>query len=880
MVVQEPFAVTTFLFTDIEGSTRLWEQEPERMRPALARHDALARSAVEATRGVVVKMTGDGVHAAFGDPLDAVSAALQFQQALVDASATHGIPLQVRCGLHLGVVEARDNDFFGNVVNRAARIMAAAHGGQVLLSQPVATLVGDRLPAGVTLRDLGSVRLRDLSNPERVYQLMHPQLREDFPALRSLEATPNNLPQQVTSFIGRERELADVRRLLHSARLVTLVGAGGLGKTRLSLQAAADVMDDYPDGVWFVELAPLADARLVPQVVASTLGVKEEAGRPVIEALVKYIGDRQLLIILDNCEHLTRACAELVRQVLQAGPHAKVLASSREPLHVAGETIYPLPALGVPDPSQAVTLTLLTQSDGARLFVDRAMAVQPSFQITDRNAGAVAQICHRLDGIPLAIELAAARVRALSVENIVARLHDRFRLLKSGDQTVLPRQQTLRALIDWSYDLLTEPERILLRRLPVFAGGWTLEAAEAVTAGGDLDRADVLDLLTQLVEKSLVALEAAGERYRLLETMRQYAEERLNDSDEESAVRTQHLDYYLDLAEKARPELAGPNQGVWLSRLDLERENVLSAHRWCDRAVGGAEMGLRLINAVKFYWFNRGLLGLGHRVTVESLARPGAQGRNFARSRGLFDAGQLASHMGRYEEAKRYLDESLAIAREIGDQRRVAFVLQPLGFASMGLGDLRAARGYLEEALALAQQQGNKREIAAALNVLAQLHRMEGALDIAEPLYERGLALARELGDRESIAIGLLNLAMVSIGRGAGDRAREMLQDALTIAEEIGSKRESQSVLEISAGLAGLREDWPQAARFFGAAEAQAAETGLHRDPADEAFLAPWVAKARKVLGPAAFTAAEAAGRALSFVEANAEVRAWLFNSR
>jgi non-specific serine/threonine protein kinase len=313
---------------------------------------------------------------------------------------------------------------------------------------------------------------------------------------------------------------------------------------------------------------------------------------------------------------------------------------------------------------------------------------------------------------------------------------------------------------------------------------------------------------------------------------------------------------------------------VWLSRLDLERENILSAHRWCDRADGGAEMGLRLVSAVKPYWFNRGLLGLGYRVTVEALARARAQERNFARSRGLFDAGQLGSYMGRYEEAKPYLDESLAIARDIGDQRRVALVLQPLGLASMGLGDLRAARNYLEEALALAEQQGNKREIAAALNMLAQLHRIEGALDAALPLYERGLSLARDLEDRESIAIGLLNLAIVSIGRGAAGRAQEMLRDALAIAEEIGSKRESQSVLEISTGLAGLREEWTQATRFFGAAEAQAAATGLHRDPADEAFLAPWVAKVRAALHPPVFAAAEA--RALTFVEANAEARAWL----
>ncbi len=868
--------VVTFLFTDIEGSTRLWEQEPERMRPALARHDAIAKAAVARHRGTIVKMAGDGVHAAFNDPLDAVGATLELQQALAAPETTGGIALRIRCGLHAGVDERRDNDFFGRAVNRAARITSVAHGGQVLVSEAVAVLIRERLPADVSLRDLGSVRLRDLAGPERVYQVVHPKLRLDFPALRALEATPNNLPQQVTSFVGRERELAEIAKSLDNARLLTLLGVGGIGKTRLSLQAAANVLEAFPDGVWFVEFAPLADAQLVSQAVASVLGVKEEAGRPIVEALEKHVKDRQLLLILDNCEHLLHACAELAQQLLQSGPRLKILASSREHLHVAGETTYPVPALAVPDPAMVITPAALTQYESVRLLVDRAIAAVPAFQVTGQNAASISEICRRLDGIPLAIELAAARVRALSVENIAARLNDRFRLLTGGSRTALPRQQTLRALIDWSYDLLTESERTLFRRLAVFAGGWTVEAAEAVCASGDVRESDVLDLLANLVEKSLVVLESEGGRYRLLETVRQYAQELLNESGEDAQARTRHLAFYLALAEKAQPELVGPQQGAWLAQLDLERENFLLAHAWAEHAEGGGPKGLRLVSALKPYWINRGLLGLGLRLTVESLMRPEVQTRNLGRCRGLFNAGQLGCWMGRYEEARAYLEESLEIARGIGDKGRIAQVLQPLGMASLGQGDSAAARQYLNEGLALARQLGDKRELAAALNAMAQLQRVEGGLDVAESLYENVIGLARELGDRESIAVGLLNLAMVSIGRGSGGRAREMLLEVLAIAAEIGSKPAGQSALEVSAGLATFRKDWERAARLFGVAEAQTAQTGLHRDPTDEAFLLPLIAKARTALGPADFAAAEASGHALSYEDALAEVLTWL----
>ena len=871
--MSEHSAVATFLFTDIQGSTRLWEQEPERMRAALARHDAIARDAVGSHQGRVVKMTGDGMHAVFDDPLDAVRATILMQCALSESQATNGLQLLVRCGLHTGISERRDNDYFGTAVNRAARIMAAAHGGQILLSGAVATLIGEH-PTGIQLRDLGRARLRDLTSPEHVYQLLHPKLRADFPPLRSLETTPNNIPQQLTSFVGRERELAQGRDLLSRTRLLTLLGVGGLGKSRLSLQIAAEVLEEYPDGVWLVELAPIADERLVPLSVASALGVKEDAGGPVQDALVKHVADRHLLIILDNCEHLISACAHLTKALLQAAAQVRILATSREPLRIAGETTLQLPTLSVPDSGTTPALSELREIDAIRLFLDRAAAADPAFHLDEHNAAAVTEICRRLDGIPLAIELAAARVRGLPVDRIAARLNDRFRLLTGGDRTALKRQQTLRALIDWSHDLLTPPERALFRRLSVFAGGWTLDAAEAVAAGGDVDEADVLDLLTRLIEKSLVAPEADSTRYRFLETIRQYADEQLGKSGEEKDVHMRHLEWYLALFEAGRPNLIGPEQATWLARLDVERENLFAAHRYCDRAPGGGELGMRLMSAVRRYWFDRGLLGLGYRTTMEALTRPCAQAPTPARAAALNDAGQIAAFMGRYAEAQVHLVESLAVTRALGHRQRIGYLLQPLALACMGVGDLAAAREYLDEALVIARESGDAREIAAVLNSLAQIARMGGDLETAEPLYRDVLEIGRDMPDIASFA--LLNLAMVAILRDSTDTAREMLLQVIAICDELDLKLTGQSMMEVSSGLAASRSDWRHATLFFGAAERQAAVSGSHRDPTDEAFLAPLIAKARAALGASAYADAEAAGRAMDYAAAMEAVRSWL----
>lgn len=856
-------ATATFLFTDIEGSARLWEREPGPMQRALARHDAISRAAVSAHRGRLVKTTGDGIHAAFDDPADALQAVLALQRALAGTEAD-GLALKVRCGLHRGPAERRDGDFYGPVLNRAARIMAAAHGGQVLLSQAVADGVAGRLPAGAALLDLGELRLRDLDGAERVHQLQHPALRAQFPPLRALAATPTNLTQPLNSFVGREREQAEIRALLSRTRLLTLLGMGGIGKSRLSLQVAATLLGDYPDGVWLVELAPLGDARRVPHALASVLGVKEDAGRSVTDALLAWVHDRRLLIVLDNCEHLRVACAALAKQLLQAGPGVQVLASSRDVLQVAGETVYPVPALSVPETgrgSAGLDVDALARHEAVRLFLDRAGAVQPAFRLDAGNAGAVAGICRSLDGIPLALELAAARTRALSVQAIAARLADRFRLLVSGDETVLPRQRTLRALIDWSFELLSGPERLLFRRLSVFAGGWTLAAAEAVTAGDGLDPLDVVTLLSNLVDKSLVIMAPAGTRYRMLETVRAYAAEQLADSGEDHAVRLRHLRHHLELAETARPQLAGPEQGHWLAQLDAERDNFLAAHRFSEQVDDSDAPGLRLMHALRPYWINRGELSLGLETALALLARPRLAARDAARCMALFGAGQLSFLAGRHPEAQRHLEECLAIARETGNDAIVARVLQPLGMTCLALRDEAAAARHLDEALQRALAQGDERECASALNARAMLHRLQGRHELAEPLCAQAVAICRRLGDQENIGVGLLSLAMVSLSLGRHEAAQDMLREAAGIAQQTGSQPLLLGALEVAAGLAAARGRWADAAACYGAAQAQRREAGLGRDPADEAFVDGALQAARRALGADEWTAHEARGR-------------------
>jgi len=575
-----PVGTVTFLLTDVEGSTQRWEHAPTPMGVAIARHYELLDAAIVANQGVrpVEQGEGDSVVGAFARASDAIAAALDAQRQLAAEVWPDGAALAVRMAIHTGEAELRDEgNYFGPAVIRCARLRAIARGGQVLVSGPTAEVVGDRLPEGASLTDLGLHRLKDLGRPEHVWELRHPELAGGFGPLRSLDNLPNNLPVQLTTFVGRRAELDELRDLVATTRLLSLNGVGGCGKTRLALQLAAEVLESYPGGAWLAELAPVVDPDRVLATVASALGERDLAG-DLIEAIVNRLGERATLVVLDNCEHLLGPIATLVDTLLRRCPNLTVVATSREPIGVPGETGWRVPSLSAPTPTDSVPIETVSQFDAVRLFVDRATKARPNFRLTNDNAPAVAQICHRLDGIPLAIELAAARVRGLTVEQVAAGLDDRFRLLTGGARTVLPRQQTLQASVDWGYELLSDAERAVFRRLTVFAGGFTLDAAEPVVASDGIERVEVLDLLLGLVDKSMVVADDDTDRYRMLETLRQYGTARLVDAGETAIVRDRHLAWAITLFDVVEARSVG-DRG-FLVQVGTDVDNLRAAYEW------------------------------------------------------------------------------------------------------------------------------------------------------------------------------------------------------------------------------------------------------------------------------------------------------------
>jgi non-specific serine/threonine protein kinase len=691
-------------------------------------------------------------------------------------------------------------------------------------------------------------------------------------------ARRHNLPHPLTSFIGHEDDLAEYVELLGQVRLLTLTGIGGCGKTRLAIKLAEKVLPSFPDGVWFVDLAPLSDAERVPLAVASTLGIRKQADRPRIDTLCEYLAKRRTLLVLDNCEHLVAACAELVQRLLSAAPGVCVLATSREGLSVPGERTVTVRSLALPAIGSEHDLPRLESCEAVRLFVERARLAVTKFSLDTTTAPAVAEISRRLGGIPLAIELAAARVKVLSVEEIRVRLDDRFRLLTGGRATALARQQTLLATIQWSYDHLAPDEQQLLRLLSVFAAGWTLDGAMRVV-GDQADEYEVLDLLTRLLDRSLVTTErteGGTTRYAMLETVRQYAQERLNQSEEGDAARTRHLEFFVALAEEAESELSSRKQGAWLARLKAELDNLLQALAWCDHADDRRELGLRLAYALQGFWFHLGLIELGHQVTLAALAHAGAPARNRVRARALVGAGSLSRSVDRYDEASAHMVDALSIAREIGDNKLAAESLLILGYLANDQGSNAAALRRLEEALTLARELRDKVLVARALNGMGEVYRTAGNIDAAQPLYEESLALGR---DQENVAIISTvcdNLARVFISRSEPERARDLALEALTISEATGSKWTALCAFDVTAGLGAVATDWAFAARMRGAAEARVKDMKYKRDRPDEAFLAPWTARMRDALGETAYIAAFESGYALSHEQAAAEALAWL----
>ncbi len=681
---------------------------------------------------------------------------------------------------------------------------------------------------------------------------------------------PNNLPVQLASFIGREREIAQVKIALSQTRLLTLTGTGGIGKTRLALQVAADVVEGYPDGVWLAEFAPIADPALVPKTVAFALNVPEQRRCEMIETLVDALRPKVLLLVLDNCEHLLAACRDLTAALLHKCPKVRILATSREGLGVPGESLWRVSSLSVPEDIRGLPRSKdLVLYDAVRLFVDRAVATTPGFTVTNENAPAVAQVCQRLDGIPLAIELAAARIKVLAVEQIAARLDDRFRLLTGGSRTLLPRQQTLRATLDWSYGLLSDQERTVLRRLSVFAGGWTLDATEAVCAGEGVEVATILDLLTSLVDKSLVLAETQrGEaRYRLLETVRQYGWDRLVESGKADAVRTTHRDWYLALAERAVPELRGPEQELWIERLQTELDNFRVALEWSLAEERQTEAGMRLSAALWLFWRTRDYHSEGSRWLERALAHNGGAPAS-VRAEALRAAASLAHSQGHHERATALADESLTLFRQLGDKLGIARALMILGIAAASLGDLEKAEGLTAECLAHSQEAGDKADIGYALNGSGEVARGRGDYDAARSFYEKSLTINREVGGKRAIAVTLLNLAAVELVQGDHRRGETLLRESLDISRELKHREGIAVGLVGFAGVAIAKGQQDRAARLLGATDVLLSTLGLRLDQSDQVEYKSYFDAARTALGDAAFAATRAEGRAMTLEQA------------
>jgi predicted ATPase/class 3 adenylate cyclase len=818
-----PSGTVTFLFTDIEGSTKLSQQYPDAMPALLARHHEILNQAIKPHHGFVFQTAGDSSSVAFHNASDALRAALDAQRLLHNESWSP-IPIKVRMGIHTGAaqlqIDSSDNAYSGyTTLASTQRIMSAGHGGQILLSGATRELVRDVLPANTELIDLGEKRLKDLLRPEHIYQLNIAGLPVAFLPLKTLDVFPNNLPIQLTSFIGRENEIAELKHELDQHRLVTLTGSGGTGKTRLSLQVAADLLDRFDHGVWFIELAPLADPDLIPQTILSAMSISEQPNKTPIEVLKEYLHEKKALIVLDNCEHLIEASAKVTNDLLNAAPGLKVLASSREALGVKGELSYPVPSLSLPDPKHLPVFEQLSQFEAVRLFIDRALLVAPHFGVDKDNALFIAQICYRLDGIPLAIELAAARIKMMSLDQISARLDDRFRLLTGGARTALPRQQTLRALIDWSYDLLSQNERLLFHRLSVFAGGWTLEAAEAVCSGDGLETFDVLDLLSQLVNKSLVVVVEGSQnretRYRILETIRQYALEKLAESGESEAVHGQHLDFFLSIALRFKQELHGPQALSYVKRVNIEHDNLREAMNWAGES-GQAQSGLRLGFALHYYWLTYGYWSLGRESLERLLACSEASEPSVVRADALNLAGDLATMQGDLKAAWAFLEESKAIGQALGEAGKPT-----LGWARALLGqslihhDAAMAQRELDESIILLRAAGETWSFAVALDFRAVLAESQGDLEQARQLYSESLVILRNMGDTWTGALATIGLGRIFYNLGEYANAAAHLQQGLEIFRILGGKHIIPDVLGHLGSIALLQGNPEQAALYF-----------------------------------------------------------------
>ncbi|MGB9112937.1 MAG: tetratricopeptide repeat protein [Acidimicrobiales bacterium] len=899
----------TFLFTDIEGSTEMLRRSGRASYAAvLADHHSIIRSGIAAQEGKEMGTQGDGFFAVFSSPSACVAAVLETQRALSSHKWPADEHVRVRMGIHSGEAEETASGLVGLEVHRAARVAAVAHGGQVLVSSAAVALVRDSLPEGTSLRDLGSHRLKDLGHPEQLFQLEAEGLRSDFPPLRSLDnpALANNLSAQSSNFVGRGLEVSEVRRLVESSRLVTLTGSGGAGKTRLALQVVAELVDGSGDGVWLVELATVTDPEIVASTINETLGITPQSGRSPLETLLDTLAHQRLLIVLDNCEHLIGACAKIADLILRRCSAVHLVATSREPLGIGGETIYRVPSLSLPTPGDDALDP--RRSDAIALFMDRAISQGVEVRLDEHTSPLIASICRRLDGMPLAIELAAARLRSLSLDSLNERLDQRFRLLTGGSRSALPRQQTLRATIDWSYSLLNGPEQSLLRRLSVFAEGFDLEAAEAIGSLGDIDVFEIADLLGSLVDKNLVVMEptAGTTRYHLLETIRQFSAERLVEFDEREAltVGDAHCQHYLAFAELASPHLTGPEQGRWFERLDADEANLRRALEYAVGDRDGTNRVLRFAVALRRYWWVRSRYqDMG--VVEPVLERPEARAEPGLMVEALVCVAFAAGDID-IRRARDLGEQALEIARGLDDERLLVDSLSGLSAISYFAGDFES--GYalgqesveraralgndvslgeslvrwllslsvidpdrydeeLTEAIACADRSGDQ-FVTLILENNAGVHALDvGNLPAARSHCERALQVAASIGANISNPIG--NLGTVMREEGDAEGARTSYEEAYRIVRRTGNRRGIAHIIMGFALPAVDASDWHRGTVLHGAAETFLESTGEPWQKLAARFREASLAEARAHLGDDEFRIAFAAGSRLSIEEAS-----------
>jgi predicted ATPase/class 3 adenylate cyclase/DNA-binding CsgD family transcriptional regulator/predicted Ser/Thr protein kinase len=908
-----PTGTVTLLFSDMEGSTSLLQRLGERYSQVLGEYRQLLRTAFHRWHGYEVDTQGDSFFVAFARATDAVSAAVEAQRTLKRHAWPDGVTLCVRMGLHTGEPQRSAEGYVGLVVHHAARIMSAGHGGQVLLSQTTRDLVEHDLPEGVSLRDVGTHRLKDLQQKSHLYQLAIAGLPTDFPPLKTLDTHPHNLPVQPIPLIGREQEVTLVHNLLRreEVRLLTLTGPGGTGKTRLGLQVAAELSDLFADGIYFVNLAPISDPALVIPAIADTLGIREALGQSLLERLGENLRQQHMLLLLDNFEQVVSA-AEQVAVLLVACPQLKVLVTSREVLHLRAEHEFSVPPLALPDLNHLPDVAALAHYSAVALFLQRAQAVRPDIQMTDANARAIAEVCTRLDGLPLAIELAAARMKLLSPQALLARLGQRLAVLTSGARDAPTRQQTLRNTLDWSYRLLDAAEQRLFQRLSVFVGGCTLEAVEAVSSWIGDEESSVFDGVASLLDKSLLQQreQAQGEpRVEMLETLREYGLEALEMSGEMEAIRKYHAEYYLELAEEAEPLLKGAQYGIWMTRLACEQENLRAAFSWFMEH-NEVDQALRLGGSLWYFWFQHGDWSEGRRWLEVTLRLTSAQGSTAERAKALYGAGELAYWQDDYLAARPFLEESIALYRALGDGRGLASPLGRLGVFWQQEGNLAMGDPLTEESIALCRTLENTWVLCYLLPDLGWAEELQGNVTKAEAIYQECLTLARELGNKSLIANALRPLGSLAFQKGDPTQAVALLQESLTLAREVNDKNRiamvamalgdvalsqgdlTQAIAHFSEGfslsqqlgdkmkiayhLLGLAKvaaaegQSRRAARLFGTAETLFDLRDMHLNSIERAAYEQAVAAAHAQLGEQAFAAAWAEGRAMSPEQAQA----------